>query len=192
MTDIWNGVRTVIVIVFILAIIGIVVWGISKIQPAIESAATLEQRVSAENARQIAEAHAAPTFVALQVEATRIAIRNTETLANAQANAATIAAQGQADSARGMVDAIKTGIFALVAVALVIGAGILAWRVAVAALVVSTQRKAIDAACEHGGTIELENGRRVLFERRADPHQLGAGAPQLDGITTRNTTRREK
>lgn len=126
MTDIWNGVRTVIVIVFVLAIIGIIVWGISKIQPAIESAATLEQRVSAENARQIAEAHAAPTYVALQVEATRIAIRNTETLANAQASAATIAAQGQADSARGMVDAIKTGIFALVTVILVIGASMAA------------------------------------------------------------------
>lgn len=96
MTEIYNLFRSIVVLIFI----GALVWGASQILPQAQSAATLPARIEADNARILQEAHAVPTFIALNVEMTRVAMRNTEVLANAQANAQTIAAQGVADGER--------------------------------------------------------------------------------------------
>lgn len=175
MTDIWHGIRTLIVIIFVVVGIGIVVWSVSKIQPAIEDAATLEARVNAQNARLNAEAAQAQTFVELQVVGTRTAIENEKLKAQAEADATTIAAQGQADSARGMVDALKGAIYGLIGVIVFCASLFILWRVAQAAFFARATRTAVEVTAREGGTMQLPNGHFVSFEKRAPPPALGAG-----------------
>lgn len=175
MTDVWNGIRSVIVIFFILVLVAGSVYGVSQIIPQYESVKTSEARINAENALLIAQAEAAPTFTFLSVEGTRVAIDNGRTLALAQANAQTIQAQGQADYSRGLIDTFKS---LILTGASILGVGVAIFfllRLGQAYIFTRPTQLAIREAKETGGSVELPNGHRVLFQKEKSSPLLGEG-----------------
>lgn len=183
MTEIYNAFRMGIVLVFA----ALVVYLGAQIVPQIQTAATLPERINAENAQQKALADAAPQFAALQLVAEHQRIENERRQAEASANAQTITAQATADAARMDAATRQTAIYGIIAVLLFVACATFAAVLIRATMADRAHQAALLLAKQYGATLELPTGERIQFRESGQP-----GAPTLAAPATFETLERSQ
>lgn len=159
MTEIYNGFRLIVVVIAL----AIIAWFVSQAIPQLQSAATLPAKVQAENALVLAQAQAAPTFIALQVAATRTAIENEALHAQSQANATLIHANASAESSRQTAltwNTLGTGALILAGMGVIGLFGMVGVRMLFAD---RAHQAAIREVRQNGGTLLLPNHHEIRF-----------------------------